>query len=404
MDLKDRVALVTGVGRRAGIGAAIARELARAGAKVFVSFLRRYDEAQSWGGDAAMPEALLQELRSHAEADGCELDLSDPTAPAALFAAARRRFGRVDILVNNAAHWEAGGIERVDASQLDRHFAVNARAAVLLCAEFARHKVAGSPGRIVNITSGQGLGPMPGELAYAVTKAALDALTVSLSAELADRHITVNAVDPGPTDTGWMTASVKAALEAAIADRHRGVAAGHRTRRQGPRQRGGRARHRADRAGPVQRGTAVNEPGFDPTWISNSLRPQLAGDEQPLRRGVVGDAVQHRLGLEAVGRHQAAQIDPADDAAGLRRDAGDPVGVPHVGPHLAAHELQLVQLIDRHTGVAHRHPPDLAERLRIEEAQVGGAVAENQAVRRRGQPPAFAGIPQVRTGAKVARS
>ena len=215
MDLKDRVALVTGVGRRAGIGAAIARELARAGANVFVSFLRRYDEAQSWGGDAAMPEALLQELRSHAEADGCELDLSDPTAPAALFAAARRRFGRVDILVNNAAHWEAGGIERVDASQLDRHFAVNARAAVLLCAEFARHKAAGSPGRIVNITSGQGLGPMPGELAYAVTQAALDVLTVSLSAELADRHITVNAVDPGPTDTGWMTASVKAALEAA---------------------------------------------------------------------------------------------------------------------------------------------------------------------------------------------
>ena len=149
VDLKDRVALVTGVGRRVGIGAAIARELARGGAKVFVSFLRRYDEAQSWGGDAAMPEALLQELRSHVEADGCELDFADPTAPAALFAAALRRFGRVDILVNNAAHWEAGGgIERVDASQLDCHFAVNARAAVLLCAEFARHKVDGSPGRI----------------------------------------------------------------------------------------------------------------------------------------------------------------------------------------------------------------------------------------------------------------
>jgi 3-oxoacyl-[acyl-carrier protein] reductase len=215
LSLKDRVALVTGVGRRVGIGAAIARELAGAGAKVFVSFLRRYDEAQSWGGDAAMPEALLRELRSHAEADGCELDLSDPTAPATLFAAARRRFGRVDILVNNAAHWESGGIEQVDASQLDRHFAVNARAAVLLCAEFVRHKVDGTPGRIVNMTSGQGLGPMPGELAYAVTKAALDVLTVSLSAVLADRHITVNAVDPGPTDTGWMTASVKAALEAA---------------------------------------------------------------------------------------------------------------------------------------------------------------------------------------------
>ena len=213
--LRDRVALVTGVGRRAGIGAAIARELARAGATVFVSFFRRYDQAQPWGSDDAMPEALLLELRAHGEADGCELDLSDPTAPAALFAAARRRFGRVDVLVNNAAHWEAGGIERIDAAQLDRHFAVNARAAVLLCAEFARQTLDGTPGRIVNITSGQGRGPMPGELAYAVTKAALDALTLSLSAELADRGITVNAVDPGPTDTGWMTPGVKAALEAA---------------------------------------------------------------------------------------------------------------------------------------------------------------------------------------------
>jgi 3-oxoacyl-[acyl-carrier protein] reductase len=204
-ELHGQVALITGVSRRAGLGAAIARALAGAGAKVFVSFLRSYDQAQSWGVQAGEPESLLEELSALSEVSGLEIDLSAPSAPGELMERAVLRFGRVDILVNNAAHWEPGGIEATDSFQLDRHYAVNTRAAVLLCAELVRHKRDGSPGRIVNITSGQGLGPMPGEIAYVVTKAALDALTLSLSAELASRGITVNAVDPGPTDTGWIS-------------------------------------------------------------------------------------------------------------------------------------------------------------------------------------------------------
>jgi 3-oxoacyl-[acyl-carrier protein] reductase len=214
-ELAGRVALVTGVGRRAGIGAAIARELAGAGANVFLSFLRAYDAAQPWGADDGMPESLLEELRRDVEVFALELDLSNTGAPAALFAEARRRFGHVDILVNNAAMCEPGGLDQIDAAQLDRHFAVNARAAVLLSAELIRHRDASRPGRIVNITSGQGWAPMPGELAYAVTKAALDALTISLAADLAGRNITVNAVDPGPTDNGWMSEPLRAELERA---------------------------------------------------------------------------------------------------------------------------------------------------------------------------------------------
>ena len=212
-ELTGRTALVTGVTRRAGIGAAIARELGRAGARLFVTFFRPYDRKQVWGVEPGEPESLLSELRSITDdVAGIELDLSQPSSPAELFRQALQRFGCIDILVNNAAHWEEGGIGEVGAEQLDRHYAVNVRASVLLCAEFARNKRRNMTGRIINITSGQNLNPMPGQIAYVVTKSALDALTLTLSSELAGCGITVNAVDPGPTDTGWISDELRSKI------------------------------------------------------------------------------------------------------------------------------------------------------------------------------------------------
>jgi 3-oxoacyl-[acyl-carrier protein] reductase len=83
-----------------------------------------------------------------------------------------------------------------------------------MCQEFVRHWRGERGGRIISITSGQGAGPMPGELAYVVTKAAIDAMTLTLATELAGRGITVNAVDPGATDTGWMQEATRAAIAA----------------------------------------------------------------------------------------------------------------------------------------------------------------------------------------------
>ena len=211
-ELAGKVAVVTGVTRHAGLGAAIAREFVEAGAAVFTTHFREYDTRQTWGVAPDEPESILVALG--AQGAGIELDLSSPSAAVDLFTQANSRFGPVDILVNNAAHWECGGINQASAEQLDRHYAVNVRAAVLLCAEFVRRRPPGVGGRIINMTSGQGRGPMPGELAYAVTKAGLDALTLSLAADLMTSGVTVNAIDPGPIDTGWMTADLRTSLAA----------------------------------------------------------------------------------------------------------------------------------------------------------------------------------------------
>ena len=214
MNLAGRVAVVTGVTRQAGLGAAIARALIDAGASVFTTHFADYDRRQAWGVGPDEPEEILRTLAPRAH--GISLDLSAPSAAVELFDRAIERFGAVDILVNNACHSEAGGIDQVSAAQLDRHFAVNVRAAVLLCAEYLRRRrQPRGGGRIVNVTSGQGHSPMPGELAYAVTKAGLDALTLSLAGDVKASGVTVNAVDPGPIDTGWMTSEVRTSLAAA---------------------------------------------------------------------------------------------------------------------------------------------------------------------------------------------
>ena len=114
------------------------------------------------------------------------------------------------MLVNNAAHSVNGGYAEMDAATLDAHYAVNVRAPVLLSCELARRHPHGEPGRIVCLTSGQSLGPMLGELPYATTKAALEMFVRQLAPEVMALGITVNAVNPGVTDTGWVTDAIRA--------------------------------------------------------------------------------------------------------------------------------------------------------------------------------------------------
>jgi 3-oxoacyl-[acyl-carrier protein] reductase len=211
--LHSRIAVVTGASRRAGIGAAICRSLAAAGADIFFTHWSPYDRGMPWGSDAEGPATLCHELRDRGvRCEMLEIDLGHAESARLLIQTVTAQLGAPSILVNNAAHSTRGGYDTLDAATLDAHYAVNVRGALLLSAEFARRFSGDSGGRIINLTSGQSRGPMPDELAYAATKGAVEAFTVSLADAVSAHGITVNAVNPGPTDTGWMTPEVRSRL------------------------------------------------------------------------------------------------------------------------------------------------------------------------------------------------
>lgn len=212
--LAGKIALITGASRLNGIGAAVARAFATAGADIAFTHWTRYD-AGLYGSSRSEPDQLADELRQHeVRVLPIEADLADPATPAFLLDQIERQLGPVSILVNNAAVSLHDDALTITADGLDRHYAVNVRATALLTAEFARRLPAGHGGRVINLTSGQGTGPMPEELSYATTKGAIEALTTSSAPVLARNGITINAVDPGATDTGWMSDDLKAAIAA----------------------------------------------------------------------------------------------------------------------------------------------------------------------------------------------
>jgi len=205
--LEGRVAVVTGVSRRAGIGYAIACRLASLGAAVFLHHFAVHDREQEWGADDL--DAVLAGVRGKAvtgRVADIDADLAEADAPKRVVDAAVDAFGHVDILVcNHALTGQDGPLGALTAAELDRHWAVDARSSILLLQEFANQHDGREGGAAVLMTSGQALGPLPGEIAYGAAKAALHGMTVTFADQLADSGIRVNTVNPGPVDTGYLT-------------------------------------------------------------------------------------------------------------------------------------------------------------------------------------------------------
>jgi 3-oxoacyl-[acyl-carrier protein] reductase len=221
--LTDKVVIVTGANNPCGIGAAIARAFAAEGARVFITYFRQSPEEY---GDISTEEALratepglpfyyamqtrsadevLQAIRDQGgEAVAWEADLADPSNISEVFDRAEAAFGPVHVLVNNAAYdkWP-NTIFTADAESIDKHFAVNTRAVVLMIAEFVRRyrEREADWGRIVNLST-DAAQCFAGSISYGASKAATEAFTRSIAVEVGPLGITVNTVAPGPVQTG----------------------------------------------------------------------------------------------------------------------------------------------------------------------------------------------------------
>ena len=182
-----RVAILTGAA--GGMGTAIARELAAGGARLVLVDLEqpRLDELAA---ALALPEPPLL----------LALDLTAEGAPAAVMEAARERYGRADVLVNNAGITRFGRVEEYEPEDWDAVFGVNLRAPILLSQAFGRGLLAAKrPGAIVNIGSIGGRTANPQNIPYGVSKTAILGLTQQLAVEWGPCGIRVNAVNPGLT-------------------------------------------------------------------------------------------------------------------------------------------------------------------------------------------------------------
>jgi 3-oxoacyl-[acyl-carrier protein] reductase len=224
-NLTGHVALITGANH--GIGAATARALASCGAAVLVTYLRLSDPddlpEQYRANRARTADDVIEDILSRGgRAVAVEADLGDEEAIPRLYDLAEAQLGPVDILINNATGWVAdtftpngrhvsGSSSRtLSAATHDQIFAVDARSAALLIAEFARRHIdrQANWGRIIGLTSGGPLG-FPTEVSYGAAKAALENYTMSAAFELAPWGITANLVYPPVTDTGWVNDSVR---------------------------------------------------------------------------------------------------------------------------------------------------------------------------------------------------
>lgn len=188
-NLKGKIAVVTGASK--GIGASIAEHLAAAGASVVVNY------ATSKSG----ADAVVDKIKSGGgQAIAVQGDVSQPAEIAKLFEETKKIYGKLDILVNNAGVYEFLPLEAITPEHFHKQFNLNVLG-LLLTTQEAVKLIGPDGGAIINVSSIVGPMPVPTASVYSATKAAVDAITVSLAGELGPRKIRVNSINPGMVET-----------------------------------------------------------------------------------------------------------------------------------------------------------------------------------------------------------
>jgi len=193
--LENKVAVVTGAAK--GIGAAIAKHFAAAGAKVVVNYASSKESAD---------KVVKEIIDNGGQAIAIQADVSNEADVTRLFEESNAAFGALDILVNNAVHQGYLPIEQISVEAFHQHFNVNVLGSILTIQ--ASLKAFGEKGgNIINISSGASKSLLPGASLYSATKAALDAMTIALSKELGVKNVRINSILPGATDTEGATSA-----------------------------------------------------------------------------------------------------------------------------------------------------------------------------------------------------
>ncbi|BDS11588.1 SDR family oxidoreductase [Aureispira anguillae] len=208
LSLENQTLLVTGVSRSLGIGTAITELCAKAKGHVIIHGNSNYDK------DRAYPDATTDfvfSLEKELRAKGYQVtalppsDLSKSDEPEKIIKAATKVTGSLDGLILNHAYSVHAPIFEWTSEHIDNHFSINVRASMLMIQAFAQQIDKEKGGAITLFTSGQYLGPMIDEIAYALSKEAIRGMCQQVATALAPHNIRVNCVNPGPTDTGYLT-------------------------------------------------------------------------------------------------------------------------------------------------------------------------------------------------------